>query len=195
MGIVNKQPGSVAIFAAGDGLTGDIPLADNDPQRATYVYFVPSFVPGATPTDILQIQGSASKVVKIRQILFSGIATAASNILPTLVRRSAANTGGTSAVQALAKRDPNDAAATAVLTTWSANPTGLGAAVATLDGGRVNLAPAANGGIDRLLLQYAWLNEKAITLRGTSDFICINLGGAAWPAGGALDIQIVVTEE
>jgi hypothetical protein len=195
MGMKIKQIGASAVFDATDGVSGDIPLADNDPQRQTYTFFTGNFVPGVTPTDILQIQGSATKIVKLRSIVLTGTATAASVIVPTLVRRSTANSGGTSAGGTFAKRDNNDLAPTAVLTTWSANPTALGTLVATLDGSRLSIAPASNGGIDRMLFQYTWLNEKAPTLRGLNDFFCLNLGGIAWPAGGALDMQIYMTEE
>jgi hypothetical protein len=172
-----------------------IPMADNDPYRAAYSLFLPSFVPVANTTDFLQIQGSATKTIKIRQISFTGTATAASNILPTLVRRSTAATGSTPTVQTLLPRDTRNTAATAVVTTFQgANPT-TGTLVGILDGARLNIAPAANGGIDRLLFQFSWLNEQALTLSGTGDFICFNLAGAAWPAGGQLDISLALTEE
>ena len=195
MGMKIKQIGSSAVFDATDGITGDIPLADNDPQRQTYSIFFPAFVPAAAPTDILQIQGSATKIVKIRSIVMTGTATAASIIIPTIVRRSTIATGGSPTITPFAKRDPNNLNPSAVLTTFAAAPTSVGTLIATVDGGRLSVAPAANGGIDRLLLQYTWLNEQGLTLRGVNDFICINLGGAAFPAGGAMDMQIYMTEE
>jgi hypothetical protein len=178
-----------------DGSTGDIPVADNDPQRFTYSYFTSGFVPAATPTDILQLQGSATKLVKVRQLIVTGTATAASNILMNLIRRSTAATAGTPTIQTQAKRDTNDPAATSVLTTFAANPAPVGTLVSTVDGARLNIAPAANGGIDRLILVYSWLNDKGIVLRGVNDFLCLNLTGAAWPSGGAIDFQLTVTEE
>lgn len=172
-----------------------IPMADNDPVRAGYSIFLPAFVPVASTTDFLQIQGSATKLVKIRQIVLSGTATAASNILPTIVRRSTAATGSTPTVQTAQKRDPRNDSATAAITTFQgSNPT-TGTLVGTVDGCRLNIAPAANGGIDRAVFQFSWLNEQALTISGASDFLCFNLGGAVWPAGGALDIAIAWTEE
>lgn len=194
MPIVARQVGTVAHRDNQDG-SALVPLADNDPQAISYSYVTLNLGPAASPTDILAIGGSATKLIKVRQILLSGSASAATNILPTLVRRSAANTGGTATTPSFLPRDINDPAATAALKVWTANPAVLGTLVGQLDGGRLNLAPAANGGIDRLLFQFGWLNDKPIVLRGVSDFLCLNLGGSAIANSPTLDISIMITEE
>ncbi len=172
-----------------------VQVSDNDPTRATYSIFIPGVTPAATPTDILTLQGSATKLIRVRQIIITGIATAASNVQMLLNRRNAPNTGGTKTNPALVSHDANDDAATCTLGLYSVNPTGLGTSLGIQDGGRLNLAPAANGGIDRLLLQYGWLNDKAPVLNGLNDFLCIGLGGAAMPAGGSFDFSICVSED
>ena len=172
-----------------------IEQTDNEPMRATFGAFITGFAPAATPTDILVFRGSATKIIRVKSILIMGTAAAASNIIVNLIRRSALNTGGTTAPVPLVSRDSTNDAATCDATRYSANPTGLGTAVGVVDGGRLNLAPAANGSIDRLLFQYAWQMDQAFVLRGVSEFLAVNLGGAAWPAGGALDISIALTEE
>lgn len=168
---------------------------DNEPMRATYGVFITNFVPAATPTDVLQIYGSATKVIRVKSILIAGTATAASNIIANLIRRSTANSGGTSTVPVGVPRDTTNDTATAALRLYTVNPTALGTAVGTIDGGRLNLAPPANGSIDRLLFQYAWQMDQAFVLRGATQGLCLNLGGATWPAGGAMDISIAWTEE
>ena len=178
-----------------DGSGTRWPVADNDPLRATFGLFLPNLAPAATPTDLITISGSATKITRIRSIVITGTATAASNIQVSLVHRTSANTGGTFTAQALTNRDRTDDAPTSTLNLYTANPTGLGTPAGVVDGGRLNLAPAANGGIDRLLLQYGWLNDKAPTLRLATDILAINLGGIAWPAGGNLDVAIVLTED
>ena len=172
-----------------------VPISDNDPTRGTYSIFIPGVTPAATPTDILTLQGSATKLIRVRQIIITGIATSASNVQMLLNRRTAPNTAGTKTNPVLVSHDPNDDAATCTLGLYSANPTGLGASLGIQDGGRLNLAPAANGAIDRLLLQYGWLNDKAPVLNGISDFLCIGLGGAAMPAGSSFDFSICVSED
>jgi hypothetical protein len=182
-----------------------IAVADNDPVRATYSCFIPAFVPAATPGDFLEIRGATGKLTRIRRIMMSGTATSPSNVLPVLIRRSAPDTIALNAATPLIPRDPmHDAAATTVKTA-SANPTAVGATAlgaGFADGGRLNLAPAANGGIDRVLFEISWLNDKAMTLNGANDCLYISmaattaaLSGPAWPAGGAVDITVWLTEE
>jgi hypothetical protein len=182
-----------------------VPVADNDPTRATYSCFIPAFVPAATPGDFLEIRGAAGKLTRIRQIVLTGTATAASNILLALIRRSAPDTIALNAATPLIPRDPAHDAALTTIKTASANPSAVGATAlgaGFADGGRLNLAPAANGGIDRLAFQLSWLNDRALTLNGANDCLYISLAattsavsGPAWPAGGALDIAIWLTEE
>ena len=182
-----------------DGSSARAPISDNDPLRAAYACFVSGLTPAANPTDVVTIQGSASKIIRLRSLTFTGTATAASNIIINTVRRSSANTGGTFTTRFLVPRDQNDDPATAVVSVYTANPASLGnqigGASAITDGGRLNIAPAANGAIDRMALQYSWYNDKAPILRGVNDFLCVNLGGAAWPSGGLLDVNIVLTED
>lgn len=188
-----------------DGLTGLVPLADNDPLRATYSCWIPGYTPPATPGDIVEIRGAAGKITRIRQIVLSGTATAASNILVGLIVRSAANTQTLNAAVPLITRDPNHDAATSTVKTASANPSAVGATArgaGYLNGTRLNLAPAANGGIDRNFYQFSWLNDKAPMLQGANDCLYISLAsstssltGPAWPSGGVLDIDITLSEE
>lgn len=179
----------------GDGQGTRWPVSDNDPLRASYGVFLPNIVPAANPTDLITIRGSASKTIRLRSVVITGAATTASNIILALIKRSAANTGGTSTNPTIIQRDTNDDAATALIAQYTANPSGLGASLGSFDGARLNIAPAANGGIDRVAFQYGWLNDKAPILRGVSEFFALNLGGAVWPAGGALDVAIAWTED
>jgi len=178
-----------------DGSGARWPIADNDPGRASFGVFIPNVTPAATPTDILMIQGSASKTIRVRSIIITGTATVASNVQVIINRRATANTGGTSVAQTVVNRDRNDDPVTATVSVYSVNPTALGTSAGVADGGRLNLAPAANGSIDRLLLQYGWFNDKAPVLRGVNDFLCVGLGGAALPAGGSFDFNVVFSEE
>ena len=171
------------------------PISDNDPMRGTYSTFLTNVVPAASPTDILTIQGSKSKIIRLRQIIVTGVATAASNVQIFITKRSTSNTGGTSAPQSLVAHDSLDDPASAVLALYTANPTGLGTSLGVTDGGRLNLAPAANGGIDRLLFQYGWLNDKAPLLNGPNEYYALGLAGSAMPAGGSFDISVNISED
>src|SRR5216684_7916632 len=87
-----------------------------------YRYAVVGITPAATPTDVLVIQGAAGIVTRIKSIKLNGVATANGNMPVQLIRRSAANTGGTSTAPVPGKVDSGDAAAaTSVLSQYSAN--------------------------------------------------------------------------
>jgi hypothetical protein len=189
-----KNNGSIYLDL-NDGMGTRVNIADNEPLKGSYSLFLPSVVPVATPTDLLTLSGTGAKNIRLRSLTLTGAATAASNILVNLVRRSTANTGGTSTNQTIVQRDSTDDASTATVKLYTANPTGLGTLVGAYDGARLNLAPPANGGIDRVSFQYSWLNDKAPILRTANEYFCINLAGAAWPAGGLLDISLAWGEE
>lgn len=180
-----------------NGVLAPIPMADNDPYRAAYGYSVVGYSTiAANPTDVFTINGSASKVIRIRQIQISGYATSASSTQLNIIRRSTANTGGTATNPTPGKRDTNDDTATATLSFYSVNPTGLGTSAGTIDGGRLGLVAATGASqIDRMNFQYGWLNEKAPVLRGATDILALNFGGVAMAAGAVLDIAIWWTEE
>ena len=177
-----------------DGFGTRVPVCDNEPLRATYGMFITGYTPAANPTDFLTITPSGSKIARIKSLVFAGAATTASNIIVNVIRRSTANTGGTSAAKIGVPRDTQNDASAMNIQLYSANPASLGTIVGTIDGGRLNLAPAANGGIDRLIYQYSWLNDQALIVR-PGDFLSLNLAGAAWPAAGILDFGIMWSEE
>jgi len=188
---------SQLLLDLGDGSGSRLLVADNEPSRATYTLFIKNYTPPATPTDILTITPLAGRIARVKSLIITGTATAASNIIVQLFKRSTANTGGTSATKLGVARDSNNDLEQASVQLYSANPTALGTAINgnPMDGGRLNIAPAANGSIDRLVFQYSWLNDQANILRPNGENLALNLGGAAWPAGGALDMQLMWTEE
>ncbi|CAB4126147.1 hypothetical protein UFOVP68_10 [uncultured Caudovirales phage] len=180
--------------AAGDRSGAFIPISDIEPTRATFGGFSGSFTPAALATDVFQLIGSATKLIRLKAIYISGTSTTASNIIVNIILRTAANTGGTAVAITPGRHDSNDDAVSATLQSFSANPSGLGAG-ATIRGGRLNLAPAANGAIDRLLFDWSWHNDKSPILQSAAQSVVVNLGGAAVPVGASLDISCEWTEE
>jgi hypothetical protein len=163
--------------------------------KATYRYESVANVPAATPTDVLVLQGSATKTLKVKRVVLSGESTAAAQMTVSLIRRSAADTAGTSTSPTPAKADNSDAAPTGVIKLYTANPTGLGAAVATIVSRRLGLNPTGGLPAAPVEMSFGVRNDEPIVLRGAADFLAINLGGAAVPAGGKIDIAIEWTEE
>ena len=173
-----------------------VAAADNEPERATFGAFLYNLAPAsATLTDLFLMQGAAGKVIRVKSIILSGTASSATNVPVILYKRTTNQTGGTTTAVTRTAKDSADGAANMVLNhfgTGAAPTPGTGTMV---DGGRLNLAPAANGSIDRLLFQYSWQNDKAVVLRGASEWLAVNFNGTTTPAGVGIDFSCTWTEE
>jgi hypothetical protein len=145
------------------------------------------------------IQGSASKTGRVKRIQISGAATAQAMMPVQLIRRSSAPTLTSAILTAIsaAKHDVNDPAATmTVSSVGTANLGALGTANGTVGVGRVGMPPAAAGPTGQAMVwEFATRQDKAIILRGTSDFLCINFAGVTVPSGGVLDFEIEIEED
>jgi hypothetical protein len=164
--------------------------------RATYRYAGLAFTPVATPTDIIQIQGSTTKTLRVTKIRIGGVATGQGNMPVALIRRSAAGTLGSAVLTAVTgiKLDTTDGAATGVVSTvGTANYTTLGTAVGTLRTGRLNM-PAVGAGAAPQPIEFEFDNAP-LRLRGAAEWIGINLNGAAVPSGGVIDYEIEIEED
>lgn len=156
---------------------------------ATIIGLVPL---AAGATDLFTITGSATKIIKVLALHIAGNATTATTVSTSLVKRSTANTGGTSSVPTTVPHDSNNAAGTATVLAYTANPTALGASVGMLDAFRLDLptvASATNGQLDE-----NFDDGQPFTLRGTSQVLAINFNSTAI-AGGSVNISIHWTEE
>jgi hypothetical protein len=163
---------------------GSYTLIRTSEHRKPTFRYAGVFTPVATPTDVMIIQGSATKTGRVKRIALWGIATTAGAMPITLVRRSAADSGGTGVATAInpGKLDTSDAAATCVVSTvGTGNFTSLGTSANNVGQGMLWFALLA-GAPTAMVFEFATRQDKALILRGTSDFVCINLAGAALPA-------------
>lgn len=171
-----------------------VPAADNEPERNTYRAFAYDLAPTGAVNDLVVLGGSATRLIRLKSVILSGTATSATNIGAYVFKRTAGYTGGTPTAITRTSADTTDPAATASLVHYAVAGATAGAGT-MLDGCRLNLAPAANGSIDRPMLQYTWQNDKAPNLRGVTEFLAIGLNGISMPAGGRLDVSLTWTEE
>jgi hypothetical protein len=160
---------------------------------AAYHAAVIGVAPVATPTDFLQIIGSATKTCRIKRIALNGVATANGNMPVTLVRRSTLGTKGTATVTAISpgQHDTRDAAPTmSIGYVQTANWTTVGTTAGLLGATRMNLGVTATGVVPQTEFNFSRAWDKPLYLRGTSDYLYVNLAGAAVPAGGLIDIEV-----
>lgn len=174
-----------------------VPVTEGPSTLTTYSVGIPAFSPGATPTDIITITGSASKTIRVLSIEYTAVQTTRSLVNTFIVKRSAANTGGTSTTPTIVPADSNNAAATAVVRVYTANPS-VGAAVGNLSAVKVlsdDSGANAVGGSG-----YMWDFTKGglaqgVVLRGVAQVLAVNLAGVTLPIGLSVVSTITWTEE
>lgn len=157
----------------------------------------------ATPTEVVVIQGSATKTCRLTLVRVQGWSTTAGVMKWKMSRRTTAGTLGSAVLTAIPTQGKNDsgtvAAPTLTLSTvGTANYGTVGTLSAILDAGVVgfNLAAQINNTIPWTPVQNA---AQAIVLRGTSDWITLDggadAGGDAVPAGGVALITVEWVED
>lgn len=150
--------------------------------------------PAVTATDVATLFGSGTKTIRIHSVQVSLDSSAGTqDVKVSLVKRSAANTGGTSTNPSIVPHDSNSAAATAVVAAYTANPTGLGAAVGTFDSIVVG-APPNSGNPYVPFLYGPSVGDQSIVLRGVAQGIAVNLEGAALATGETIRVKFKWTE-
>lgn len=139
------------------------------------------FTPGATPQDVFTLTGSATRNVSIIGAGISTQQTTAGVNAWNLLRRSTANSGGTSAAVAAVANDRTLPAATATVLQYTANPT-AGTLVGRLWSGRVSSPAPGTSGVGNVNVTLE-LGSSGTKLAGVTDVLAFNFNGAALPAG------------
>ena len=139
-----------------------------------YAAATDNFAVAATATDIARLLGSGSKTIRVKRVVVSGRTTSGSPVacIIKLLKRSTANTGGTSVATTAVPLDSTSAAATAAANHYTANPT-----VGTLVG---NIATRSItfqqlGLVETLIFDF----ETPIILRGTAEQLSVNFNSTS----------------
>ena len=170
-------------------------MSNGEGRKPTYSAAAIAYSPYATPQDILGIVGSASKQVRVLRFAVSGRATSANQLDVQLVKRSAADTGGTPTALTAVAHDSNDGAAGAAVSSFAAAPT-PGTLVGAIRAQQINLSAAGSGGAAvPVEFDFGTANDKTIVLDAASEALYLNLNGAAMPAGTVLNVFVEWSEE
>lgn len=171
--------------------------------KTSYMASTIEIAPAASTTDLFELYGSSSKTVKVLRVELSYRGATAASTMDAcyLLRRSTANTSGTSATLTNIKLDTNNGSGTAVAKSYTANPT-TGTSVGniatkyitgSLDGGSTVVQPSARP--DWVLFD-ANIAGQPIVLRGTGEGVVVNFNGTAPKMGTPkLGITFYWTEE
>lgn len=176
---------------------GIVVIAAN-PNPQTYSAGITNLSIAAAPSDVFTITGSAGKTIRVNKIIASGIATSDANVLLQLIKRSSANSGGTSTTLTAVPHDVSNGVATATVRAYTANPT-VGAVVGTLRTGRVAIGSASPSSASptaskQVEVFSASSRGQAIVLRGTAEVLAVNMN-ASTLTGGSMSFAIEWTEE
>lgn len=161
--------------------------------RSTYSAAITNLVSATLATDILTINGSASKTIRVTKISIDGLAVTGGNISVFLIKRSTVNTGGTSTTLTNVPHDSANAAGTAAVKAYTVNPTVLGTAVGTVRSNRVFISGGATTASAEDEQRFGDLGQ-GIVLRGTSESLCLNLAGVTINSP-SLNVWVEWTEE
>ena len=189
--------GSFLLAVAGPAFAvGPISSTIAIPQRVATYNVAASITPGTTGTDFLVIGGSATAVVRIKEVTCTGVATANATQAISLIQRSVADTGGTVGTAPTKQAaDSTDAASTAAALTYTAPPVISGTGFGNVRTGYLSLAPAATPTMNIIpfFFQFGDVNDKEPTLRGVAQQFALNLGGSV-TAGAILGCSVEYTE-
>lgn len=191
LALKNPTTGNFDPARAASGTTG-IQSVSVEGTKNTYSSASFGVTLAATATDFWELIGSATKTVRVLRLTLTGISTSGASPDILLIVRSIADTGGTAIQPTIVPNDSNNAAATAVVNLYSANPT-LGTLVGVIRARKLNLGAAGAAGT--IVWTFSDNNDQAIVLRGVAQALCLNFNGAAVPAGTSIDIEVEFCED
>lgn len=181
---------SIPVVIASDQST--VVTIQNDGTKLSYSAAVTGVASAAAATDIFLISGSGTKTIRVKRIGLSATQTTAGEINAIVLKRSTADSAGTAAT--LVPHDSTNSAATAVVQSFTVNPT-AGTLVGNVRSVKF-FAPAAASTSAPSITDFSFGDtfSQAIVLRGTAQQLCINLNGAT-VAGGSFSFYVEWTEE
>lgn len=187
-GGVNVATVSAAGAVKTDGSAVTQPVSQILSTSATYGAQILGLTPAAATTDFFTITGSATKTVVVTKIRLGATTTLGSIKDIILVKRSTANSAGTSTTPVIVPFDSNDTAGTAVVRAYTANPT-LGTTIGAFKAYKFQISAVGTANQD-LQMEFDPTTSKGIILRGTSQVLSLSGNGVAFGGGASVDISI-----
>lgn len=200
-----KYNASTQTYADGDradlqtDVNGNLKTTSFNGDATIATYMVSAYISFSGACDeFFNLKGSASKTVRVRSIRFNCYTSgSAAALILQLVKRSTANSGGTSTAKTSVPLDSSDAAATAVALAYTVTPTTLGTSVGAIAARAYQiLASSVAGNCVEVEWKFGEGNSKPLKLSGTAQ--SIGIGFASTPTLGAtveMGVTVVYTEE
>jgi len=167
-----------------------IPYVKGYPDTTTASYHASTnVVSAASATDIAVLPGNATNTVLVTRVIVSCTQTTAGIITIQLIKRSVADTSGTSSNMTVVPDDSGYSAGSSVPKIYTANPT-TGTAVGNLDTALIGCMASGTATPNDI---YIFRPLKPIILRGTAQQLAVNLNGAT-VTGGSFDVTFEYEE-
>jgi hypothetical protein len=161
------------------------------PVVNSYSACIPNLTTVAAATDVMTITGAAGKTIEIVSITISGATSAAAGCFPYLIKRSTLDTGGTSTTTTPVPYASTQAAASAVVAFYTANPASLGTSVGFVAVTQVQF-PAFNGVTQPYTFDFTKAGMSGVQLKSATEQLALNLNNIA--TSTALSITIAWRE-
>ncbi|HEY9791457.1 MAG TPA: choice-of-anchor tandem repeat GloVer-containing protein [Candidatus Obscuribacterales bacterium] len=174
--------------------TNAVPVKLAAQDKSTYVATTTAtWAVASAGTDVVVLQGALFRTVKVLRIRVWGNQSTAAATAFSIVKRTTANSGGTSTSVLPLSMDDANPAANSVFTQYTVNPTTLGTAAASISARVVTSNTLPTG---PYAIYEAPVGGQPITLRspaaGTAEYLAINCNGNP-PTN--LVVEITWTEE
>lgn len=200
IGAVRKDVGAVIGDTDGDYTELQTDCVGNlrttqDGGKLTYSAAFDDLVAVSSCTDLLRISGSASKTVFVQEIRLSATATAGKTLDVRLARRSTANSGGTATQPTVVPHSSDDAAGTAVVDIYTANPT-VGTLVGIIRSRRYTIvAVDVTNGPELVFDLRGYNGGKGLRLEGVAQGLTVELDAETAGSGNSWSGSVTWTEE
>ena len=153
------------------------------PDTGTTSYHASKKFAASSTTDVAVLPGNATNTVLVTRVLFTCTQTTAGILNLELVKRSTADTSGTSASMTVVPDDSSYAAGSSAPLSYTGTGPTTGTAVGDLDNAQVGCLATTTAAPNDI---YIFKPLKPIVLRGTAQQLAINLGGAV--TGGNITV-------
>ena len=169
-------------------------------QQTTYSAFFNGIVVAANPTDIITLQGSSTRVVRVLEVHCDATSTANGLTQIVALKRSTPDQAGTFTVPTAVAHDSNSPVLPAAIpAAYTVNATTVGTLVsnyraflmATVTSSSISLSPV---GMNWNFADLVQGEAQLPTLRGANQLFALNGAATSFPAGSKLNCHMTWTE-
>lgn len=162
-------------------------------QSPTFSATKLALAPAASATDFLTVNGAAGFNISIKRVICNGVSTANASALVQVVKRSTADTGGTSTTSTNVPYSSSVGAGHAVVKTYTVNPGALGTAIGTLAVKFLTTDTLASATINNADMIFDFTSQPVV-LRSAAETLALNANAASFTAGASLNCNVEWSE-